>query len=147
MRIVLRVDKGANVGTRYELSLYDYRAVGRAGGVDVTLLLELEGDRPLDPDDVQRVEAHLQNRGKVVKEASDALRFGTYRRGRDILLDDDNVSRMHAMFFFDEEGPSIVDLRSTNGTFVNGKKTSDSDLDEGDIVNIGKTRFVLEIER
>jgi pSer/pThr/pTyr-binding forkhead associated (FHA) protein len=35
---------------------------------------------------------------------------------------------------------------STNGTHVNGKKVSDADLVEGDIVNVGKTRFIVRLE-
>ena len=67
------------------------------------------------------------------------------QRGRDILIDDEGVSRTHAMIFVDEEGPSIVDLLSMNGTVVNGDRTGGVDLRDGDIVNIGQTRFVLRL--
>ena len=149
MKVTLEVDKGPNRGTKYELEVRGYRAVGRASGPEVTVQLSKEGDRSLEPDDIRVVEEHLAKRGK--KDDSDPdeagnLRIGAYRRGRDILIDDDKISRKHAMFFLDDDGPSVVDLLSTNGTHVNGKKVDDSDLSDGDIVNIGKTRFIVRIE-
>ena len=77
---------------------------------------------------------------------SEKMRIGSFRRGRDILLDDEKISRTHAMVFVDEQGPSIVDLISTNGTLVNGQKISDADLTDGDVINIGKTRFIVRVE-
>jgi hypothetical protein len=148
MKVILEVDKGPNRGTRYELTLRGYRAVGRAGsGGDVTVQLSTEGDRQLEPDDVRVVEEHLARRLETtLSDSPGNLRIGAFRRGRDILLDDDKISRKHAMFFLDDDGPSVVDLLSTNGTHVNGKRVSDADLQEGDIVHIGKTRFILRIE-
>jgi pSer/pThr/pTyr-binding forkhead associated (FHA) protein len=148
MKVILEVDKGPNRGSRYELVSRGYRAVGRAGGgAEVTVQLSKEGDRQLEPDDIRVVEEHLARReGKADDGDANNLRIGAFRRGRDILLDDDKISRKHAMFFLDDDGPSVVDLLSTNGTHVNGKKVSDADLQEGDIVNIGKTRFILRVE-
>jgi pSer/pThr/pTyr-binding forkhead associated (FHA) protein len=147
MKVILEVDKGPNLGSKYELTPRSYRAVGRSGGAEVTVQLSREGDRQLEPDDVRVVEAHLQKRDRSQsEEPAGNLRIGAYRRGRDVLLDDDKISRKHAMFFLDDEGPSVVDLLSTNGTHVNGKRVSDSDLVEGDIVNVGRTRFIIRIE-
>ena len=146
MKVILEVDKGPNLGSKYELTPRSYRAVGRAGGAEVTVQLSKEGDRQLEPDDVRVVEAHLKKREREPASEHGNLRIGAYRRGRDILLDDDKISRKHAMFFLDDDGPSVVDLLSTNGTHVNGKRVSDADLSEGDIVNVGKTRFVVRTE-
>ncbi|MCK6550747.1 FHA domain-containing protein [Myxococcota bacterium] len=147
MKVILEVDKGPNLGSKYELTPRSYRAVGRSGGAEVTVQLSREGDRQLEPDDVRVVEAHLQKRDRSQsEEPAGNLRIGAYRRGRDILLDDDKISRKHAMFFLDDDGPSVVDLLSTNGTHVNGKRVSDSDLAEGDIVNVGRTRFIIRLE-
>jgi len=149
MKVTLEVDKGPNKGTKYELEVRGYGAVGRGSGPEHTVQLSKEGDRSLEPDDIRVVEEHLAKRGKKDdSEADEAgnLRIGAYRRGRDVLIDDDKISRKHAMFFLDDDGPSVVDLLSTNGTHVNGKKVDDSDLSDGDIVNIGKTRFIVRIE-
>jgi hypothetical protein len=148
MKVILEVDKGPNRGTRYELAMRSYRAVGRAGGQEVTVQLSKEGDHPLEADDLRVVEQHLAKRDKHESpgDGADNLRIGAYRRGRDILLDDDKISRKHAMFFLDDDGPSVVDLLSTNGTHVNGVRVNDADLTVGDIVNIGKTRFIVRAE-
>lgn len=145
MRVVLEVEKGKDVGASYELGLRSYRVLGRSGGADVTVQLAPEGDRILEPDDLQRVEAHLSRRGSTPVEEEPKPRIGSFRRERDLLLDDEKVSRTHAMVFLDEEGPSIVDLVSTNGTLVNGRRVRDRDLASGDLINIGKTRFIVRI--
>jgi pSer/pThr/pTyr-binding forkhead associated (FHA) protein len=120
--------------------------VGRGGAAEVTVQLSRQGDRQLETDDLRVVEDHLARRIPSNEGSEGNLRIGAFRRGRDILLDDDKISRKHAMFFLDDDGPSVVDLLSTNGTHVNGKKVSDADLMEGDIVNIGKTRFIVRLE-
>lgn len=145
MRVTLEVDKGSAAGMRFDLTESSYRAVGRTGGKDVTVQLSHEGDRQLDPDDLELVERHLAKR-KPPSDPKGNLRIGSFSRGRDVLFDDDKISRTHAMFFLDEHGPSVVDLLSTNGTHVNGKQVTDADLHDGDIVNIGKTRFIVHVE-
>lgn len=60
----------------------------------------------------------------------------------DIVLDDVTVSRHHARFEVNGQGGyRLVDLRSTNGTYLNGTETDGADLVEGDVVQIGKYRL------
>ncbi len=145
MKVILEIEKGKALGTKYELELHAYRAVGRRGGREDTVQLSQDGDVQLDPDDLQRVEEHLAKRALSEKSEPGSLRIGSFKRGRDVLLDDDKISKTHAMFFLDDDGPSVVDLLSTNGTHVNGKRVSDADLHDGDLVNIGKTRFIVHL--
>ena len=147
MKVSVEVDIGANAGTVYELGTRSYRAIGRSGGKDVTVQLSPEGDRVLDPEGLQKVEEHIARRGDGDDQdmGSERLRVGTFFRGRDILLDDDKISRTHAMIFVDEEGPSIVDLLSRNGTHVNGGRVGDADLNDGDAITIGETRFIVRV--
>jgi len=61
-------------------------------------------------------------------------------------IDDDNVSRMHAVI--EVTGPDeifIIDLGSASGTIVNGKKVNKSQLANGDEINLGDARVVVEI--
>jgi hypothetical protein len=62
----------------------------------------------------------------------------------DIQLADPNVSRRHAELR--QEGATywIVDLDSTNGTEVNGERTSRSKLEPGDRITIGSTELIFE---
>ncbi|MFO0728806.1 MAG: FHA domain-containing protein [Myxococcota bacterium] len=147
MRVVLEVEKGPNKGARYEIGLRAYRAIGRGGQVgEITMDLGVPpGERSLDAEDIARVEEHLARRRAGTEPPGERLRIGSFLRERDILLDDDKVSRTHAMLFLDEVGPSLVDLLSTNGTLVNGNKIADTDLADGDIIHIGKTRFIVSL--
>jgi pSer/pThr/pTyr-binding forkhead associated (FHA) protein len=70
-------------------------------------------------------------------------------RSRDceIQLADANVSRRHAELR--QEGASywIVDLGSTNGLEVNGKRVKRAKLAEGDTITLGSTKIRFDTER
>ena len=53
------------------------------------------------------------------------------------------VSRKHAEVVLGPKGYSIVDLKSENGTYVNGKRVGERLLAEGDMVQIGSQKFVF----
>lgn len=61
----------------------------------------------------------------------------------DITLLDEGISREHSLILHDTEVPSysIEDLQSTNGTKVNGKRVRSAELQNGDEIQIGHTRF------
>jgi hypothetical protein len=61
----------------------------------------------------------------------------------DIFLDDVTVSRRHAEFRRGEEGFSVVDVGSLNGTYVNRDRIDQVALQGGDEVQIGKYRLVF----
>ena len=62
----------------------------------------------------------------------------------DIQLADPNVSRRHAELRQEGAAYWIVDLDSTNGTEVNGERTSRSKLEPGDRITIGSTEIVFK---
>ena len=66
----------------------------------------------------------------------------------DCVLNDPNVSRRHAELRRDSVGDwQIVDLGSTNGVKVNGRKVDPSRLRPGDEVVLGTVHFIFDIER
>jgi pSer/pThr/pTyr-binding forkhead associated (FHA) protein len=67
-------------------------------------------------------------------------------RDCDIQLSDPNVSRRHAELR--QEGASywIVDLDSTNGIEVNGRRLKRAKLEDGDRVTLGSTDVVFHRE-
>jgi Protein of unknown function (DUF3662)/FHA domain len=67
-------------------------------------------------------------------------------RDCDIVLSDPNVSRRHAELRRDDARWSIVDLGSTNGIKVNGRRVSDAMLREGDRVTVGVTDLTFELD-
>jgi hypothetical protein len=64
----------------------------------------------------------------------------------DILLDDTFVSAKHVLFEVNDEGLWVEDLRSTNGTTVNGTRIHEPVLlDVGDVVAVGDTVFEAKV--
>ncbi|MFW2389375.1 MAG: TonB family protein [Polyangiales bacterium] len=64
----------------------------------------------------------------------------------DVRLDDDKVSRMHAVI--EVTGPGevfIIDLGSASGTLVNGEKVNKRKLQTGDQVQVGKKLLHIDI--
>jgi pSer/pThr/pTyr-binding forkhead associated (FHA) protein len=61
----------------------------------------------------------------------------------DIVLDDAGVSRKHAEVRLMDDGRArVIDLGSTNGTFVDGERVHAGNLTEGSTITVGRTRIV-----
>jgi pSer/pThr/pTyr-binding forkhead associated (FHA) protein len=68
------------------------------------------------------------------------------RTDNDIVLDDDDVSRYHAVVIDTGSSFVISDLRSTNGVQVQGRRIrSTATLTDGDHIRIGGHEFTFEI--
>ena len=56
----------------------------------------------------------------------------------DLVVDDEQVSGQHASLFYREDTFWVEDLKSTNGTYVNGKRIDQSvPLKDEDLIKIG----------
>ncbi|APH00149.1 hypothetical protein ASJ30_00235 [Janibacter indicus] len=69
----------------------------------------------------------------------------------DVVLDDPGISRRHCEVRVTHDGPHLVthlrDLRSTNGTFVNGEPTDAVRLHDGDRITVGRTHATFHAGR
>jgi len=63
----------------------------------------------------------------------------------DIFLDDITVSRQHAQFHRVPGGFTIVDSGSLNGVYVNSQRVHNTQLTNGDEVQIGKFRMAFHV--
>ena len=85
--------------------------------------------------------------GQLLRE--DKLTQGVIKIGKvpsaHLRLDDDSVSRMHAVIEVTHLDVSLIDLGSTRGTFVNGKKINKATLQTGDVMMLGDLRVELAI--
>ena len=136
---IVAAPKAQDVGQAYAVEPGTWRVLGRAATAgDATVQLTRNGERALDAD-----RQNLVN--KAVGGTQRVRTAGNNRRAPDVDLQDDGVSRTHAMVFVDAEGAaSVVDLMSTNGTMVNGRDVQDADLQPGDQVAVGGTTLALE---
>jgi pSer/pThr/pTyr-binding forkhead associated (FHA) protein len=70
------------------------------------------------------------------------LELGVTRIGRglqaDLRLDENSVSRRHAMLVHGPSGARVLDDRSSNGTFVNGQRVEQAELANGDVLMLGR---------
>jgi FHA domain/Domain of unknown function (DUF1707) len=60
-----------------------------------------------------------------------------------LVFDDDTVSRRHAALVCRDGVWHVVDLGSSNGTYVNGRRVIDAEVRSGDELTLGTTRLVL----
>jgi pSer/pThr/pTyr-binding forkhead associated (FHA) protein len=56
----------------------------------------------------------------------------------DLHLDESSVSRRHAILVPRTNGARVLDDRSSNGTFVNGRRVQQADLSNGDVIVVGR---------
>jgi DNA-binding NtrC family response regulator len=80
---------------------------------------------------------------RVQELAQQAVRVGN-RRGNDVVLDDETVSRIHFEIALDEHGYRLRDLGSRNGTFVDGVRVRDVYLRPGAVIVAGRCELRLE---
>ena len=86
-----------------------------------------------------------KDKGKVIP-----LQDGTVVIGRskgDVLIQDPRVSRSHAAVNFDGASGRLTftDLKSLNGTLVNGQTSEAGDLKDGDKLQLGNTVFDCQV--
>ncbi|MGO9489678.1 MAG: FHA domain-containing protein [Solirubrobacteraceae bacterium] len=116
--ITERVDPVACLDER---TLSQAGEVGAAGQVEPGRYIELQGS----------------GRTVLVPLGTDVLHIG---RGlsADLHLDESSVSRRHAILVPRASGARILDDRSSNGTFVNGRRVQQADLANGDVIVVGR---------
>ncbi len=63
----------------------------------------------------------------------------------DVPLDDAGVSRRHAEIHVTDDRYRVVDLGSTNGTFVDGERVTAGELRDGSTITVGRSRLVFRL--
>ncbi|HEX2015109.1 MAG TPA: FHA domain-containing protein [Solirubrobacteraceae bacterium] len=94
---------------------------------------------------------HLgRGRHLVIEEPGEqrvvTLSAPTVRVGRgmsaDVMIDDTTVSRRHALIVHRGQRTMILDDRSSNGVFVNGRRVSEAPLRDADVITLGRVVIV-----
>jgi pSer/pThr/pTyr-binding forkhead associated (FHA) protein len=72
--------------------------------------------------------------------SADSMRIGR-SLSADLRFEDPTVSRRHAVLVGEPDGVRVLDDRSLNGVFVNGRRVSSHPLRDGDEILIGRYRL------
>jgi hypothetical protein len=102
------------------------------------------------------ISLHLMDSGKILPLASrNEFTLGRLSEGQPIMPDIDltpyqayasGVSRLHAVVKRDNNRVAVMDLGSSNGTYVNGRRLNphtEETLSHGDIVALGKPKIQI----
>jgi DNA-binding SARP family transcriptional activator len=142
----LGIDPGPTVSALYERIL---RQQPLGAKRDALTTLKRSAYTPEAPDfgiPVAAVVARLQDKaGRQYRLNGTTTRIGRLD-DNDIVLNDEDVSRHHAVIADTGTGFVVTDLRSTNGVEVQGQRIRGSaTLADGDRIRIGSQQFTFEI--
>lgn len=105
----------------------------------------------LEKADSKKIRLTITDRSGAIKDVEWNVE-GSLFVGRssicNIFFDDDRLSKQHFVVEVNKMGCFIVDLESTNGTFVNGVKiTNRRMLLDGDVITAGREKIVFHIPK
>ena len=63
--------------------------------------------------------------------------------GAEFVVDAAMVSRLHCRLTAGATELEVIDLESTNGTFVNGQRVTQATLKEGDTLGVGRVDLIV----
>jgi hypothetical protein len=84
---------------------------------------------------------------KIPLSAGTPLRVGRNPKADQAFPDDKVMSGLHFAVEYGEKGCRLVDLQSSNGTFLNGGRVTEAVLANGDEIRAGNTVFVVRMMR
>jgi FHA domain-containing protein/von Willebrand factor type A domain-containing protein len=85
--------------------------------------------------------------GEVLALSEDSAISIGRARANDVVLDDSSVSSQHCRVRPEQGRFVLYDLKSTNGTLVNGRRVERHPLEEGDVIQVGETSLQFRRER
>jgi hypothetical protein len=123
----------------------DAAAAPSAGDFGHTMVYSPDREaRPLDPVPAAG-QALLVSEGRRNALHGSRAMVGRSREC-DVVVSDPNVSRRHIELRRGDRGWAAIDLGSTNGMKVNGRRVSHAELEPGDRITIGVTELLFELD-
>jgi pSer/pThr/pTyr-binding forkhead associated (FHA) protein len=83
---------------------------------------------------------------KIRLKTGETVRIGRTTRADFALPQDTYLSSLHFALTCEEDACRLTDLKSSNGTLVNGKQVSECALRDGDEIVAGRTTFAVHLE-
>jgi len=111
---------------------------------DVTAIPRSPTGAPLSPASGLRLSLVVQSgpdRGKTFPVTKDRVVIG--RKTGDLILTDPEVSGSHAALETTGSTYLVRDLRSTNGTYLNGAKVDEAEVKHLDEIGVGKSVLIF----
>lgn len=152
-RALCKVIAGPNAGDVFALDVNACRLIGRHLSEHETSLMDRNGNRLLDASAntvlTEQLSERLVRPHEAPKDNAEpsAVSLSAFERGPDVIFADDAISRAHAMLFYDPHGVGVIDLASTNGTYVNTKRVNSRMLRDGDVIAMGGSELSIHVRR
>ena len=86
----------------------------------------------------------LQNENATFRLRPGAVKTVGRAPRADFVVEAALVSRLHCRLTAGEERVEVVDLKSTNGTYVNGKRVTKAHLAKGDTLRVGRVELAVK---
>ncbi len=139
--LVLKVLSGPDAGRLVEVMAGQIVYLGRQPSMQKTAAAPA-GPLEVSDEQADRVEQFLAGQsGKTESRPGYRPKLDTFRRLDDVKLFDSTVSRVHAVVYVEGGRAGVVDLASTNGTAVNGRKVSSASIKPGDQLQLGNLKI------
>ena len=123
---------------------YDFSEVDQSQ-TEISALLEITSDRePFINEGTVPIVKEITS-GTEYRLSGPQMTVG--RSGTDITVDDPEVSRNHCLIKVFGDRIVILDLDSTNGTYVEGKKVKTANLGDSERFKIGNSAFELIVKK
>ena len=104
---------------------------------------EQESEEPGEPDEKVRLTLGGMNSDDVrIVEFSDKATLGR-RSTNNVVISDNAVSGEHCRLTYSDGKVIVEDMGSTNGTILNGEKITVSEIKNGDVLILGKTKYKI----
>ena len=104
---------------------------------------EQESGEPGEPDEKVRLTLGGMNSDDVrIVEFSDKATLGR-RSTNSVVISDNAVSGEHCFLTYSDGKVIVEDMGSTNGTILNGEKITVSEIKNGDVLILGKTKYKI----
>lgn len=126
----------------YEGNLKEFASEGRGIAAKTVAFSRNQLIEQMESDSIRRSVYPLL-KGSLHRNASPAFQIGRLA-GNDIIITDVSVSKKHATIVSFGTAGQIIDLGSTNGTAINGKKLKPKErvrIADGDLISLGRYEF------
>ena len=105
--------------------------------------LDISPEQPLHPDiegkffgEIEII--HHNKKIRTTKVFNQELKIGRDPSTATVIISEPTVSKLHCVIFTKDDKVMIKDNHSTNGTFIDNMQISEQEINDNDIISLGK---------